>query len=125
MNRPAFKYLSGEGKRNRANADLFQAMLCLAWGEGCSVITGHHVSFLFDGDLSTEDEVPSADCVLFDHHIMSQVFPHDYLLVMQAIAPMQRYERENYVRSLLCERYPEVKLVRDPKFPPEPQPLAA
>lgn len=123
--RPDFKYLSGEGKRNRANADLFQAMLCIAWGDGCSVITGHHVSFLFDGDLSTEDEVPSADCVLFDHDIMGKVFPRDYLFIMRTIAPMLRYERENYVRDLICERYPEFTLARDPKFPPQPQPQAA
>lgn len=106
MKRPTFKYLAGEGKRNRANADLFQALLCLAWGDNCSVITGHHVSFLFDGDLSTEDEVPSADSVLFDHDIMSGVFPDDYLKIMSALAPMPRYDREDYVRALVCKRYP-------------------
>lgn len=117
MNRPDFKYLSGEGKRNRANADLFQALLCLAWGDGCTVITGHHVSFLFDGDLSTEDEVPSADTVLFDHHIMARVFPDDYRQIMQKLAPAPRYERENIVRKLVCDRYPEFGLKRAPVLP--------
>lgn len=114
LTRPTFRYLGGEGKRNRANADLFHAMLCCAWGDGCSVITGHHISFLFDGDLSTEDEVPSADCLLFDHDIMSALFPADYLRIMATIAPMQRYARENYVRALLCQRFPQLSLSASP-----------
>lgn len=108
--RPAFRYLSGEGKRNRANADLYQAMLQIAWGDGCSVITGHHVSFLFDGDLSTEDEIPSADSLLFDHDVMSCLFPADYIDIMRQIAPLRRYARENYVRALMVERHPECGL---------------
>ena len=116
--RPTFRYLSGEGKRNRLNADLYQAMLCLAWGEGCQVITGHHVSFLFNGDLETEDEVPSADCLLFDHHIMGCVFGEDAQSVMVAIAPLERYERENYVRALLVEQHPELGLSPDPVHAP-------
>lgn len=108
--RPNFKFLSGEGKRNRANADLFQAILCRAWGNGCSVITGHHVSFLFDGDLATEDEVPSADCLLFDHDIMGELFPEDYLDIMRHISGLVRYEREDYVRGLMLARYPECNL---------------
>lgn len=117
--RPTFKFLSGEGKRNRANADLFQAMLIVAWGSGCSVITGHHVSFLFDGDLATEDEIPSADCLLFDHDIMAELFPADYLDIMTHIAPLQRYERENYVRALMIERHPECGV--QPKITRPPQ----
>lgn len=105
--RPTFKYLSGEGKRNRANADLFQALLCLAWGDDCQVITGHHVSFLFNGDLSTEDEVPSADSLLFDHDVMKTVFPADYLAIMAHIAVLPRYDREDFVRTIVCHRFPE------------------
>lgn len=108
--RPTFKYLSGEGKRNRHNADLFQAILCIAWGEGCSVMTGHHVAFLFDGDLTTEDEVPSADCLLFDLDIMGAVFGDDRDQILVAIATMPRNDREAYVRREFCERYPYLNL---------------
>ncbi len=118
MTRPNFKFLSGEGKRNRTNADLFQLMLCKAWGEGCQVITGHHISFLFDGDLETEDEVPSADCLLFDHEIMSTLFPKDYISIMATLAVLERYDRENYVRKLICDKYPGV-LDTNPKHAPE------
>lgn len=110
MYRPTFKYLSGEGKRNRHNADLFQAMLCMAWGDGCSVMTGHHVAFLFDGDLTTEDEVPSADCLLFDLDIMAAVFGDDRDQILTAIALMPRNVREDYVRARFCERHPHVNL---------------
>ena len=118
--RPSFRYLSGEGKRNRANADLFQALLCTAWGEGCMVITGHHVSFMFDGDLSTEDEVPSADSVLFDHEIMGAVFGESHAVeIMREIAPLPRYRREDFVRELLCRKNPALNLSREPVPAPE------
>ena len=121
--RPTFKYLSGEGKRNRTNADLFHALLCIAWGEDCAVITGHHVSFMFDGDLSTEDEVPSADCLLFDHEVMREVFPADYRDILGKLAQMERWERENFVRALVCDRYPHMNLDRANRYAPEPHVL--
>lgn len=117
--RPTFRYLSGEGKRNRANADLFQAMLHIAWGEGVTVITGHHVSFLFDGDLATEDEIPSADCLLFDHDVMATLFPADYTQIMVELAPLGRYERENRMRELMIAHHPECGL--EPKIVEPPQ----
>lgn len=114
MYRPTFKYLSGEGKRNRHNADLFQAILCKAWGTGCSVMTGHHVAFLFDGDLSTEDEVPSADCLLFDLEIMGAVFGDKRDSILLHIAPLGRGDREDYVRARFREAYPAANLAEHP-----------
>ncbi len=107
---PTFKYLSGEGKRNRHNADLFQALLCTAWGVGCSVMTGHHIAFLFDGNLETEDEVPSADCLLFDLEIMGAVFGEERDSILLRIALMNRDDREDYVRRQFCRLDPEVGL---------------
>lgn len=105
MNRPNVRFLGGEGKRNRANADLYHAMLCMAWGD-CEVIVGHHVNFQFDGDLSTEDEIPSADCLLFDHDIMQAVFGQDALPLMAEIATLRPYEREQRVLSAFQAAYP-------------------
>jgi hypothetical protein len=116
MARPTFKYLPGEGKRNRSNADLFLLMLCIAWEEDCQVMTGHHIGFMFDADLSTQDEIPAADTLLFDHEVMAQLFPQDYQEVMLHLATLRRYERENYIRKLLCQRYPEHKLDNTPRF---------
>ena len=112
--RPTFKYLSGEGKRNRHNADLFQALLCRAWGADCSVMTGHHVAFLFDGDLGTEDEIPSADCLLFDVEIMNAVFAEDTVWLLRALSTMVRGQREDYVRALYRHRFPEDGLAEHP-----------
>lgn len=114
MYRPTFKYLSGEGKRNRHNADLFQAILCIAWGGNCTVMTGHHIAFLFDGDLTTEDEVPSADCLLFDLEIMDAVFGWERDSILQTIVTMNRGEREDYVRARLIAHHPEVALAPHP-----------
>lgn len=112
---PTFKYLSGEGKRNRHNADLFQALLCRAWGMNCSVMTGHHVAFLFNGDLSTEDEIPSADCLLFDLEIMDAVFGvRDRHIMLANLARLPRGAREDYVRAAYRQRYPEDGLAEHP-----------
>lgn len=100
MTRPTVHFLSGEGKRNRANADLYRRLLAIAWGE-CEVIVGHHVAFQFDGDLNTEDEIPSADCLLFDHDIMGAVFGEQALELMQRIALLRPYERETEVARVL------------------------
>lgn len=119
MNRPKHRFLGPEGKRNRANADLFRAMLCVVWGDNCDIITGHHINFQFDGDLSTEDEIPSADCLLFDHDIMCAVFGEKAYEIMRNIAILRPWARENYVRSLFVMLHPEHEVGRDPKFPEE------
>ena len=93
MPRPNVHYLSGEGKRNREHAALFQRLLHLAFG-GCDVIVGHHVAFQFDGDLTTEDEIPSADTLLFDHNVMGMIFGERARDVMTRIAPLLPGERE-------------------------------
>jgi hypothetical protein len=110
MYKPTFKYLSGEGKRNRHNADLYEALLCVAWGIGCSVMTGHHIAFLFNGDLMTEDEIPSADTLLFDLEIMGAVFGAERDSLLQTLALQGRNERENTVRARFCSLYPHIKL---------------
>lgn len=101
MQRPtSTHYLGGEGKRNRDHAALFTALLTRAWGE-CEVIVGHHVAFEFAGDLNTEDEIPSADCLLFDHGIMTAVFGEQAIPLMQRIAALKPGEREVEVQRAL------------------------
>lgn len=104
--RPATRFLGPEGKRNRANAALYKAMLCVAWGE-CEVIVGHHVNFQFDGDLSTEDEIPSADTLLFDHDIMGAVFGDSAVLLMTQIAAVRPYERERILIAAFNRFHPD------------------
>lgn len=113
MYRPTFHYLSGEGKRNRHNADLFEAILRCAWGD-CSVMTGHHIAFLFEGKLDTEDEVPSADTLLFDLDIMGAVFGQERDAMLMTIARLPRNDREDHVRFRFRELYPEAGLAEHP-----------
>lgn len=74
-------WLAFEQARNRKNADLYTAILRRAIAvlsqteaEGVQVIMGHHLTFEMGTDLSTEDEVPAADSMLFDHDIMTAAF---------------------------------------------------
>lgn len=107
MTRPTAKFLKDEGKRNRANADLFRAMLCVAWGEDCDIIVGHHINFQFDKDFRTEDEIPAADTLLFDHDIMTAVFGVNAGPIMYTIAGLAPYEREAYVLEWFRTMHPD------------------
>lgn len=94
-------FLSTEGKRNRANADLYLEMLQLAYpGEVIDVIVGHHICFEFDKDIATENEIPAADTLLFDHEIMGRIFGKDKALAyMHRMVELSAGEREDYIRS--------------------------
>lgn len=111
--RPVERFLGGEGKRNRHNAALYTAMLNKAWGT-CEVIVGHHINFEFDSNLDTEDEIPSADTLLFNHQVMMSVFDNPYE-VMREIAAMSPYEREEHLVSLWNQKYPEEPVTLPPK----------
>lgn len=93
-------FLGPEGERNRKNAALFQRLLRKAWGE-CEIIVGHHIGYEFAGDLDTEDEIPSADTLLFDHDIMQAVFGDQAMALLARIAVLKPYDREiEVVRAL-------------------------
>lgn len=113
--RPNAKFLGGEGKRNRHNAGLFCQMLFQAWGD-CDVIVGHHINFLFDKNLETEDEIPAADTLLFDHAIMGCLFGDKMPDVLAHIAVLGPYARERYVAQRFNELYPE-RAVTIPEHP--------
>lgn len=94
-------FLSTEGKRNRANADLYLDILRLAYpSEKIDVIVGHHICFEFDGDISTENEVPAADTLLFDHEIMGRVFGKEKAIaLMHRLVELPDAQREDAVRA--------------------------
>lgn len=93
-------FLSTEGKRNRANADLYLDILRLAYpGERIEVIVGHHICFEFDGDISTENEIPAADTLLFNHDILSRIFGKDKARAyMHHMVDLDDEKREDYLR---------------------------
>jgi hypothetical protein len=103
-------YLRMEGARNRINAAIFERLVKLAFGSGNSVITGHHINFEYNGDIATENEIPSADTLIFDHDVMTEVFGADAINVMQSLARTRAENRE----ILLAHYLGQLSLIDEP-----------
>lgn len=93
-------YLSFEQTRNKEHAALYTKMLKTALGDNNAVLIGHHLTFETDGILETENEIPSADCLLFDHFIMRKLFGDKAMHVMQTLAAVSVDARDD-----LAKRY--------------------
>src|SRR5271167_3031313 len=78
-------FLGYENARNKRNAALYCALIKAALGE-CDVLVGHHLTFEINGDLDTENEIPSADCLMFDHDLMTKIFGNEALSIMGHLA---------------------------------------
>ena len=97
-------WLGYELGRNKANSDLYVKLLKkaigkLSQGSRVEVLIGHHITFeLGDGtkelDINTENEIPSADCLMFDHDIMDAVFGRMAIPLMIALAGAPCGERD-------------------------------
>lgn len=94
-------YLRDEGKRNRTNAALYSRLVQLAFGADNAVIVGHHINFEKDGKIETENEIPAADTLLFDHDIMGAIFGDDAYAIMQTLACVRAEFREEYLDEYL------------------------
>lgn len=94
-------YLREEGQRNRRNAALYDRIVRLAFGADNAVITGHHINFQLGGDIETENEIPAADTLLFDHDIMGAVFGADAIAIMQSLAALRPEFREEYLAQYM------------------------
>jgi hypothetical protein len=88
-------YLESEKVRNKTSAHLFTAIMQKAFGNPSSIMIGHHLTFEFGGDLETENEIPSADTLIFDHAAMGKVFGGRAASVMAdlAVTPCERRDR--------------------------------
>lgn len=97
-------FLGTENARNKANASLYTAIMKQAIGKDAQVLIGHHLSFELGGDIGTENEIPSADTLMFDHDVMTAVFGAFAIDIMQHLAatPCQSRDRvlEEYWKSL-------------------------
>jgi hypothetical protein len=67
-------YLGFENERNKRSAKLFADILVAAYGTDIDVLVGHHVTFEHHADIASENEIPSADTLLFCHELMGRVF---------------------------------------------------
>lgn len=88
-------YLGFETSRNKTHAATYERFLRAALpGVTLSVLVGHHICLEVNGDLSTENEIPSADCLLFDHDLMKAVFKHEASGFMEVLAKLPCGDRD-------------------------------
>lgn len=96
-------YWLDEASRNRANRPLYIRMVRALYGPGCEVFVGHHINFRLSGDdAGEENEIPSADTLLFDHGIMAANFGTDAPRLMAILAGLAPGEREAAVEKELA-----------------------
>lgn len=91
-------WLGFEQHRNKRNAELYstllKAALKRAGQDDVQVLIGHHITFELGSDLNTENEIPSADCLIFDHYLMKLVFGEQAVPIMQQLASVPCSQRD-------------------------------
>lgn len=78
-------YLTWENNRNARNAKLYTDIINVAFGK-VDVIVGHHLTFEQHGNIKTENEVPSADTLLFDTNVAQRVFGEHWKAMLHELA---------------------------------------
>lgn len=102
MIRTPKNWIGDEGRRNRTHALLYANIITRAYGATFELFVGHHVAFKAKHDnLTTENEIPSADTLLFDHEIMKELFGDQAIPVMQRLATVPCNEREEMLAGML------------------------
>lgn len=103
-------YLGFENDRNKKNAALYEAILKKAWGSETQVLIGHHICTEQNKDLNTENEIPSADTLIFDHEIMMKVFGIYCMSYMTRLVLLPAEERDQGLRYFWNEHYPDEQI---------------
>lgn len=88
-------YLGYENHRNTVHAQLYTDIVNEAFGHE-DVIVGHHITFERHGDIKTENEIPSADTLLFDVDVASRLFGEHFarsLLMRLALTPVESRDK--------------------------------
>jgi hypothetical protein len=104
------EYIGEEIARNKANSDLWVAMVRIAYGHNDPVMVGHHIGFEIGNDFTTENEIPSADTLIFDHVIMGAVFGESAVDIMSELARLPTAKRDSALRALFRQYHPEANL---------------
>src|SRR5689334_9675890 len=92
-------FLGFENARNKEHAALYTSILQVALQSErqLSVLIGHHLCLEINGDLNTENEIPAADTLIFDHEIMSAVFGDRAINIMQQLAAVPCQLRDEHL----------------------------
>jgi hypothetical protein len=91
-------YLGCENARNKRHAALYTAIMHEAFGSDAAVLIGHHLTFEIGGNIETENEIPSADTMMFDHYVMGKVFGADAVRIMQRLASVSVELRDDVLQ---------------------------
>lgn len=96
-------YLNEEAMRNKRNVDAYASLIRSAFGANEAVLVGHHICFQRESDFSTENEIPSADTLIFDHDVMTATFGDRALPIMAELAVLPLKERDQRLRAYHAE----------------------
>lgn len=97
-------YLGYENERNKKHAATYERFLRAALkgkADKVDVLIGHHICFELNGELATENEIPSADCLMFDHELMFSVFGLHFMAVMSKLATTPVEKRDEVFADLV------------------------
>lgn len=99
-------YLETENVRNKEGAEVFARLIKKAFGSEQTVMVGHHVAFENPvAGLASENEIPSADTLIFDHDIMERCFgSEDYVRIMQTLVALPCSAREKVLEEIMNDR---------------------
>ena len=96
-------FLDWENKRNQRNKELYRRVICECLGmTGESVFIGHHISFGPDG--SCQQEIPSADTLMFDHNFIKRLFGDRAADALVKLALVDVDKRDQLLADLLGAR---------------------
>jgi hypothetical protein len=97
---PGKDYLVWENTRNKLHKKLYTDLLRECFGN--DTLIAHHLCFTTDTDVV--EEVPSADTLIMDHHIMQRVFGDSFLDVIIACAKVPAETRDEVLSAAFYGR---------------------
>lgn len=97
-----------ENQRNRDHSDLYKAIIRECYGV-TDVIIAHHLTYVKgykeNGfDYEVVEEIPSADCLIFDHEIASRIWGFNFKDVLVQLAKEPTETRDALLKKLYEER---------------------
>lgn len=98
-----------ENQRNRDHADLYKAIIRECFGV-TDVIIAHHLTYVSSYkengfDYEAVEEIPSADCLIFDHEIAKRIWGEEnYLWNLKLLACEPTETRDALLAKLYHER---------------------
>lgn len=94
-------YLEWENERNRKSHKLFTDILKEAFGDD-GILIAHHLCF--GGNEDSPNEIPSADCLIFDHEVMFKVFGRKFTDVLVELALLPADQRDEALATFFYNR---------------------